>query len=219
MMAASTHKRRRLTATALVLTAVAGISAMLIASSPQAARTEIGARDLNVVSSQGDVVLDLSAVDARALGRFARSGAELTAAALLSTRQGRSYYRIDNATGPACYGVGPAIPASYRLGQVQCAANFPSAERPLLDFTVIQQTTDDVSSARVVRSEGIAADGVADIAFVTANGEIVDVTPVKGNAYSADSLPAGHVTALIARDATGATLWTQPFAAAAIAKP
>ena len=213
------HKKSRVAATVLVLAAVAGISAMLIASSPQAARTEIGAQDLSVVSSQGEAVFDLSVVDVRALGRFARSGAELTAAALVSTQQGRSYYRIDNATGPPCYGVGPATPVTYRLGQVQCAANFPSAERPLLDFTVIQQTTDNVSSARVVRSEGIAADGVADVAFLTDKGEIVGVTPVKGNSYSANSLPAGHVTALIARDATGAVLWTEPLAVASIAKP
>jgi hypothetical protein len=120
--------------------------------------------------------------------------------------------RIANADGSACYGVGPAAPTDYRLGQIQCAADFPSAARPLLDFTVVHGGTANLSADRVWRSEGIAADGVADVAFQTASGEIVNVAPVVGNVYSISALPTRHVSTLVARDSQRSVLASIPIA-------
>jgi hypothetical protein len=132
----------------------------------------------------------------------------LTSVSLLATRVGRSYYRIENSSGQACYAAGPVVHTSYVLGQIQCAADFPSATRPLLDFTVVHGGTANPSADRVWRSEGIAADGVADVAFLTPSGHLVGVSPVVHNVYSLQSLPAGKVSALVARDAQRSVLQT-----------
>lgn len=50
----------------------------------------------------------------------------------------------------------------YRLDQMTCAAVLPSVEQPLLDLTIVRQSAPP-ASARVLRGEGIAANGVADI--------------------------------------------------------
>jgi hypothetical protein len=62
-----------------------------------------------------------------------------------------------------------------------------------------------------VRSEGIASDGVADIAFETASGTLVAVTAVVDNVYSVKSVPKMYVTGIVARDRSGAVIWTEAF--------
>jgi hypothetical protein len=153
----------------------------------------------------------LTAVDTRALQHFAQAGMSLRGASALASRHGRSYYRVTNTTGAACYAVGPAVPNLYRLGQIQCAADFPSAERPVLDFTVVRGSPAEPGSQRVEQSEGVVADGVGDVAFVTDSGSLVAVTPVTNNVYSVASPPNVHVTELVARDQTGAIVWSEPL--------
>jgi hypothetical protein len=99
-------------------------------------------------------------------------------------------YRIENSAGPACYAVGDAHPVAAgrqqpaaRLGQILCVPDFPSASRPILDFTVIHGGS-SAAGDRVWRSEGIAADGVRSIAFQTPDGRTLGATPVIGNIYS-----------------------------------
>jgi len=74
-----------------------------------------------------------------------------------------------------------------------------------MDFTVMH------GSGAVWRSEGIAADGIADVALRTTAGDLIDVTPVANNVYSLSGLPSGRVDALVARDAGGRVLWSEPL--------
>jgi hypothetical protein len=149
--------------------------------------------------------------DQRALERVGQTGRALGVVSLISDRGGRHYFRVANASGPDCYAVGPAQPVAYRLGQIICAAAFPSAAQPLLDVTVVRQTSHDPASARVNRSEGFAADGVADVALETDGGALVSVTPVVNNVYHVSVLPKEHVSRLVARDGAGKIVWSVPL--------
>ncbi len=99
---------------------------------------------------------------------------------------------------------------AHRLGQILCVPDFPSASRPLLDFTVIHGGRSDVTQDRVWRSEGIAADGVHEVAFRTPDGRTVGATPVVQNIYSVASVPSERVTDLIAKDAKGSVIAKLP---------
>jgi hypothetical protein len=209
-----TTRYKRFTRVAFMasIACIACISVAFVVAAKTSAVADIPIAGLGDLSNQVGQPVALTPVDDRALQRFAASGIELGAPSLLSTRHGRSYYRLANATGRPCFAVGPALPVSYRLGQIQCAADFPSAERPVLDFTVLQEATNDPASARVVQSEGVAADGVADVAFLTDRGKLVSVVPVVANVYSVTSPPDAHVTTLVGRDANGAVVWSGSLA-------
>lgn len=150
-------------------------------------------------------------MDTRALGRFTR--ASLGDVSLVKTLAERSYYRIRNTQGPDCYGVGPAEPGQYRLGQIQCAPDFPSAQKPVLDFTILHGDP-NADAATVYRSEGFAADGIADLVLQGENGEIVGVVPVVDHVYSLTTASKSPVARLTARDPAGTAVWTQPLAGA-----
>ena len=62
------------------------------------------------------------------------------------------------------------------------------------------------------RSEGIASDGVASVAFRNADGQLVGETPTKDNAYHFDAIPAGKLVAVVALDPSGNALASQPLA-------
>jgi hypothetical protein len=204
-----TGPRRTLTTLVGLLLIAVAAAAIFASIGGRAAATSAAARGpLNSVSAAAQTPVALLPADTRALQRF--SGQGLSSVSLLATRGGRSYYRIESSAGPACYGAGPVVHTSYVLGQIQCAADFPSAARPLLDFTVVHGGTANRASDRVWRSEGIAADGVADVAFLTPSGELVGVSPVVRNVYSLQSLPAGKVSALVARDAQRSVLQAIP---------
>lgn len=166
---------------------------------------------LTTVGQVGSPPIALMPGDARALQRFAISGYSLENASVLATRNARTYFRIANKSGSDCYAVGPVQATEYRLGQIMCAADFPSPERAVLDFTVLTQPSPDHASARVVRSEGFAADGVVDVGFETDDGRLVAITPVVNNVYSVVAPPGQHVAKFLARDAIGNTVWSQPF--------
>lgn len=201
-------RRRRVTVIgvgfAIVTVALAVGSTAAVGKSQQRPPSALAA-----VSSLGGSPIAPLPGDVRAFQRF--RAASLVEALLVTTRGGRSYFRVANSAGSDCYAVGPLTPTNYRLGQIRCSAEFPSAETPILDFTVFHQASSDPASARVYRSEGFASDGVADIALQAASGELVAVTPVVGNVYSLPNPPDEHVTKLLARDATGAVVWTQAF--------
>jgi hypothetical protein len=194
---------------ALVAVGTLGVTFGANAGGSDQANSPVGL-SLNAVSGSpnlGDV--SLLPADVRALQRFEKGGESLHELSLLGTRGGRSYYRIENSTGSACYGVGPVNATEYRLGQILCVPDFPSANRPLLDFTIVHGGS-AASQDRVWRSEGIAADGIRSIAFETPSGRTVAVTPVIDNVYSVTSVPSERVAKLVARDANGEVIYSAP---------
>jgi hypothetical protein len=166
---------------------------------------------LGRVSVPSGQALTLSASDQKQIQELnAESGQHVTSVAFLLTRNGRSFYRAQNEPGNACYAVGPATPATstlgiWSLGQIDCKPDFPSATDPVLDFTVLH------GSGTVWRSEGVAADGVVDVALQMSDGSLASVTPVVDNVYSLPDIPSASVDALVARDAAGNVVWSEPL--------
>jgi hypothetical protein len=133
---------------------------------------------------------------------------------LLATRGDRAYYRVSE----GCYGVGPARPNSYTLGAVQCprSPQFPSADLPILDLTTFggKGSGDErptTLTLTVWRSEGIAADGVAKVAWLDADGRAVAETAVTENVYQFDPVPPGEAQSLVAYSASGEIVFSRQY--------
>jgi hypothetical protein len=125
---------------------------------------------------------------------------------LLAVRGTRALYRLEANTGP-CVGAGPAnVPG--KLGTVDCPRGpFPTAELPVLDLSVYEATSHESHEVSLYRAEGVAADGVATIAFLRPNGSVALKVPVNANVYEASSIPPGPIATVVAYDAAGKELW------------
>ena len=123
----------------------------------------------------------------------------------IATRDGRSYYVANRAGGGLCLTITYAGDPNPFVGY-RCSPDFPSPEQPLADESVFAGSLD----APVVRRiEGFAADGVATVAVVTADGSRV-TTPVEDNVYlRTDGLPTEPVREIVALDPTGNQLYSQ----------
>lgn len=203
----ATHRRR--IASLVTIGAVAAVGLV-------AARGGLGASDvsryLTNLTNQGESSTPMRPRDALPLQKIGASGDETV---LLAVQGGRAYYRVK--TG--CYAVGPAVPTEdYAFGQIMCAPDFPSAERPILDFTVFHRRWDPQlqrSGPRTVsRSEGFAADGIERVAFFAPDGKLLAETPVINNTYRFGDLPDGEVGALRALDAGGEAVFSQKIPSA-----
>ena len=193
----------------LVLLGSLLVAAGLIAAASQSpAATPVPG--LTAVSAPWSAAVTLSDHDVGVLELFSGPGLSLKDVHILASRFGRAYYRIDNTLGADCYGLG-IEGEKDALGAVGCAPNFPSAAQPVLDLTGFRGHMDDPSSARITRSEGFAADGIAEIAFRTAGGTIVGAVPVVDNVYVVQDPPSEQVVALVARNESGAIVWTQDY--------
>jgi hypothetical protein len=128
---------------------------------------------------------------------------------LLAVRGRRALYRLEAGEGP-CVGAGPAnVPG--RLGTVDCPRGpFPTAEQPVLDLSVYEATSHESHEVSLYRAEGVAADGVATIAFLRPNGTVALMVPVQANVYEATSIPPGPIGSVVAYDAVGKELWRSP---------
>ena len=164
-----------------------------------ATRTSASERgSLSRISNQGRVV---SVRDARLAHTI---GAKQ--ASLLAVRGARAYYRVNGNDGP-CVAAGPAD-APGQLGTVQCPHGpFPSADRPVVDLSVYESTSQERRELSLYRAAGVAADGVATIEFVRPNGSVALTLPVSGNVFAAASVPPGPIAGLVARDAAGKQVW------------
>jgi hypothetical protein len=202
----ATPGRRASAGLAVVVALTVGLYAALGAG----ANNTHGASPLKTAKVANFGPVNLLPSDVRALARFSQSGDTLGNVTLLGTRDGQSFYRIENSTGAACYGVGDVHATDHLLGQILCAPDFPSAQKPILDFTVIHGGTANPAQDRVWRSNGIAAAGVNSIAFQTADGRTVGATPVVNGIYSVRAVPTVHVTNLIAKDPTGKVIYSTP---------
>lgn len=182
------------------LLAVAAGSAVVITS--MAVATSGGERTTHatyVVSKQGKH-LQLSK---RAALRLARTNVPATKEVfLLATRGDRAFYRVGTPPTSNCYGVGNASSLGVFDG-MRCS----DASAPFIDFSVIEMSRPNPNEVKLLRVEGIAADGVASIGVIDVTGKVVARTPVIGNVYSMSSPPKGALRGLAALDAAGDVLW------------
>lgn len=191
-------RRRHLKLICAALGAVAVAGALFETIRPASATPP--PESLSSVSATSTPVT-VDAASQTALARFQESGYNLGAVSLLSTSGQRSYYRIADSSGPTCYGVGYAS-TNNDLGQIECSPDFPSPERPVLDFTVMHGN-------QVWRSEGFASDDVATVSFIDGSGQLIDVTPVVHNVYYVTAPPSEFVKTIVARDSSGTVLWSE----------
>lgn len=133
---------------------------------------------------------------------------QLHDAVLLATRGERSFYRVKRGA-TYCYGVGvtPAV-APRTVGQLTCSERFPSADAPVLSFSIVELRAGE-RDFRFLTFEGITADGVATVALLDANGRTALREPVVGNVFSVTRLPKGKLTELRAYDRAGQLVFRQ----------
>lgn len=112
----------------------------------------------------------------------------------LGSVNGVRIYAARNAGGHICLAI-DHVAETYEKG-VLCDLNepgFPSADEEALSFPG--------------QLQGIAADGVATVAFTDANGTVLDSTPVENNLFASSTrLGIGVATYIEALDANGTVL-------------
>jgi hypothetical protein len=117
----------------------------------------------------------------------------------LGTLNGVSFYATRNADGHFCFAM-VRVDGQFGKG-FGCDLNadgFPSAKIQALTFP------------DVMRLQGVAADGVASVQALDANGNVLDSTPVENNLFaSTAAVPAGAATAIRTLDAAGNATATQ----------
>ena len=118
----------------------------------------------------------------------------------LGTLNGVAFYATRNADGNFCFAmvrVDGAVREGLRLRPER--RQLPLGERPGAD---LPESHD--------RLQGVAADGVATVQALDANGNVLDSTPVENNVFaSTTELPAGAAAALRTLDASGTVTATQ----------
>lgn len=140
--------------------------------------------------------------------------ARVAAASLrrIATRGDRAYYVADLRGGGLCVSIG-ALDGPRLLGSISCSPDFPSPERPIYDESTFRGP---IRRPYANRLEGFAADGVASVAFLTLDGDVEAVTPVRDNVYlRTEGLPDEPVGGFVAFDANGARIYELCFVAAA----
>ena len=111
----------------------------------------------------------------------------------LGTLNGVAFYATRNADGDFCFAM-VRVDGQFGKG-FGCdlnADNFPSATEQALTFP------------EPTRLQGVAADGVATVQALDANGNVLDSTPVENNLFaSTTDVPAGAAAAIRTLDANG----------------
>lgn len=121
---------------------------------------------------------------------------------LLSTAQGRSYYRLVRDDGTLCYGVGPAG-SPKGPDTVEC---FPDGPPAVIDFSVYEQSVTD-PAIHVWRLEGLVNSGdVTRIGIVPADGSPAIDVPVVNNVYYLPAPPQTQVAEVDAYNSQGAVV-------------
>ena len=118
----------------------------------------------------------------------------------LGALNGASFYATRNADGNFCIAIDHAA-QQYDKG-FGCDLNadgFPSADHPVLAFPA------------VMGLQGVAADGVATVELLGANGNVVASAPVTNNLFESNVPPSGTPASIVALDANGAVTWQRPF--------
>jgi hypothetical protein len=127
---------------------------------------------------------------------------------LLAIRGLHAFYRIGTAPGRDCYGIGPASSPEIRLDVLQCHRDFPSQDYPVLTFITVARVNEP-REAKIIHAEGIAADGVAAVAFKTPDGRYLARTQVESNVYRIANIPTGELSAFVAFSGSGDLVYSQ----------
>ena len=121
---------------------------------------------------------------------------------LLARRDAVSFYGARRGDGTFCFAVDSAAGQGVGCDTGSPAgAAFPSAQRPIIDFSRFS------GGERLV---GFAADGVATVALVDASGATIATAPVIDNAYANVNPPAG-AAGVVALDAEGTVVYRRSF--------
>lgn len=129
-----------------------------------------------------------------------------TKARRLAKRDGRTFYRLARRDGSDCYAVNPTS-VEDRIGGAMCPQTptaFPSAGRPILDFSLFEDTSHVRGNMHVVTSQGFAADGVSSVALLDESGRVVARAPATDNVYALD-VPRGQIATTVAAYAADGT--------------
>lgn len=117
----------------------------------------------------------------------------------LGTLNGVGFYATRNADGDFCFAM-VRVDGQFGKG-FGCdlnADNFPSADVQALTFP------------DPARLQGVAADGVATVQALDANGNVLDSTPVENNLFASTmEMPEGTAVAIRTLDADGNVIATQ----------
>jgi hypothetical protein len=120
---------------------------------------------------------------------------------LLGTRDGVSFYASKRADGGFCLAVdvNDAGPGSM----LTCLPPDLAATRPILGVPVFDY------AGQMHRLAGVAADGVARVALVAADGSEIASAPVVDNLYVDNDVPDIPAVAIVAYDAGGNAVYRQ----------
>ena len=120
---------------------------------------------------------------------------------LLGTLNGVRFYAVRNAEGHFCLAI-DHVDQQYEKG-FGCDLNadgFPSPDVQALTFPT------------GMRLQGVAADGVAKVAFLDAGGNVIDSTPVVDNLFASSvQLPPGQAAYIETLDAQGNVTSRRPL--------
>lgn len=127
----------------------------------------------------------------------------------LGTRAGVAFYAGRGATGGPCYAIGPVETGGIAaLACLRPPTQFPSADTPILNLSGISANP-QAHSITFLGLSGLAADGVARVGLIGADGVLHD-TEVQDNIYYAD-LPQIEAKALVAFDPSGQEIFRHSF--------
>jgi hypothetical protein len=161
--------------------------------------TQVPASDLHVLSAMAH------GVSPRLSASKQEDAARFQAASLrqLAVRDGRTFFAARAEGGGLCVAIGE-VGAEHLFGSISCAPDFPSSARPLLDESAWRSPGLDRESeahSQITRFEGFAADGVASVGLLVADGKIASITQVEDNVYlRRDDLPSDPVLGIVALD-------------------
>jgi hypothetical protein len=127
---------------------------------------------------------------------------------LLRRAEGRAVYRIGGVRPgyDACYASGFANEIG-RIGSLSCGrAGFPSRRSPVFVMSAVQLRPRD-RKPQLLRLEGVAADGVAEIGLLGGGGIVVARLPVEANVFILAKPPAEATGGIVAFDDAGRVVY------------
>jgi hypothetical protein len=186
---------------------VAAVAAVLVAVPAIAFADDVGG--LFGFSTQGQTVATSDTPFSKISG-LAEALGELgvpSTMQLIASRDGIDFYAARRADGYLCFAIDAAPGADAHkgigcdLGNPSLPGNpaFPSAARPIFDF-----------SRFGAGLAGFAADGVATVDLLDADGNVIASAPVTDNVYADANPPAGGA-AIEALDANGTVVYERSF--------
>lgn len=128
---------------------------------------------------------------------------------IMGRSRGRTFYRIDGTTKGTCFASSRSAASGF--GLIRCPPDgFPAPQNPLLDFSI--ESVDPASDAvTMYSSQGLAADGVSEVAIIGTKGAAIATTRVIQNMYSFATLPQEAVIGIQALDGSGRVVYTLSF--------